>query len=189
MQYCLLKIIFPLELNSQCTYNYICMSSFSSSGFYVNGSSETFPDSKVHVANMGPTWVLSSPGGPHDGPMNLAIRVTKGLQTWIHCSMTTKVAFVIHFCFSSSSHCTTLFFFYFWYLCWIKYCHFISELLQSSMILQPEPISTEIPYHHYHYKHMMVVRQSYFNKGNPYICKMVSLYWNDPCNQSLMTTR
>ena len=31
-------------------------------------------DSKVHVAHMGPTWVLSSPGGPHIGPMNLAIR-------------------------------------------------------------------------------------------------------------------
>ena len=34
-----------------------------------------FPDSKVHRANMGPTWVLSAPDGPHVGPMNLAIRV------------------------------------------------------------------------------------------------------------------
>ena len=34
-----------------------------------------YTDSKVHVANMGPTWVLSSPGGPHVGPMNLIIRV------------------------------------------------------------------------------------------------------------------
>ena len=32
------------------------------------------PDSKVHGANMGPTWILSVPGGPHVGPMNLAIR-------------------------------------------------------------------------------------------------------------------
>ena len=32
------------------------------------------PDSKVHGANMGPTWVLSAPDGPHVGPMNLAIR-------------------------------------------------------------------------------------------------------------------
>ena len=32
------------------------------------------PDSKVHGANMGPTRVLSAPGGPHVGPMNLAIR-------------------------------------------------------------------------------------------------------------------
>ena len=31
-------------------------------------------DSKIHGANMGPTWVLSVPDGPHVGPMNLAIR-------------------------------------------------------------------------------------------------------------------
>ena len=34
----------------------------------------TIPDNKVHGANMGPTWVLSAPDGPHVGPMNLAIR-------------------------------------------------------------------------------------------------------------------
>ena len=32
-------------------------------------------DSKVRVTNMGPTWVLWTPGGPHVGPMNFAIRV------------------------------------------------------------------------------------------------------------------
>ena len=32
------------------------------------------PESKVHGANMGPTWVLSAPDGPHVGPVNLAIR-------------------------------------------------------------------------------------------------------------------
>ena len=32
------------------------------------------PDSKVYGANMGPTWVLSAPDGPHVGPMNLGIR-------------------------------------------------------------------------------------------------------------------
>ena len=32
------------------------------------------PDSKVHGTNMGSTWVLSAPDGPHVGPMNLAIR-------------------------------------------------------------------------------------------------------------------
>ena len=37
-------------------------------------STDRFPDSKVHGANMGPTWVLSAPDGPHVGPMNLAIR-------------------------------------------------------------------------------------------------------------------
>ena len=34
-----------------------------------------YPESKVHGANMGPTWVLSAPDGPHFGPMNLVIRV------------------------------------------------------------------------------------------------------------------
>ena len=33
------------------------------------------PDSKVHGANMGPVWGQQDPGGPHDGPMNLAIWV------------------------------------------------------------------------------------------------------------------
>ena len=32
------------------------------------------PDSKVHGANMGPIWGRQDPGGPHVGPMNLAIR-------------------------------------------------------------------------------------------------------------------
>ena len=31
------------------------------------------PDSKVQGANMWPTWVLSSPGGPHVDPVNFAI--------------------------------------------------------------------------------------------------------------------
>ena len=35
---------------------------------------EPIPDSKVHGANMGPTWVLPAPDVPHFGPMNLSIR-------------------------------------------------------------------------------------------------------------------
>ena len=39
----------------------------------------SIPDCKVHGANMGPTWVLSAPDGPHVGPMDLTIRdVTTG---------------------------------------------------------------------------------------------------------------
>ena len=37
-------------------------------------SIKVIPDSKVHGANMGPTWVLSAPGGSHVGPINLVIR-------------------------------------------------------------------------------------------------------------------
>ena len=36
---------------------------------------ERFPDNEVYGANMGPTWALSAPDGPHDGPINLAIWV------------------------------------------------------------------------------------------------------------------
>ena len=39
-----------------------------------NWSRKHNPDSKVHGTNMGPTWVLSAPDGPHVGPMYLAIR-------------------------------------------------------------------------------------------------------------------
>ena len=39
-----------------------------------------FPDSKFHEANMGPTWVLSAPDGPHVGPMNIAIRVVTSVR-------------------------------------------------------------------------------------------------------------
>ena len=34
-----------------------------------------YPDSKVHGANMGPTWVLPAPDEPHDGPINFVIWV------------------------------------------------------------------------------------------------------------------
>ena len=37
---------------------------------------DTLLDSKVHGANMGPTWVLSAPDGPHVASRNLATRAT-----------------------------------------------------------------------------------------------------------------
>ena len=37
-------------------------------------TADTILDNKDHGANMEPTWVLSAPGGPHAGPMNLATR-------------------------------------------------------------------------------------------------------------------
>ena len=36
---------------------------------------DSYPDSEVHGAKMGPTWVLLAPDGPHIGPVNLAIWV------------------------------------------------------------------------------------------------------------------
>ena len=37
--------------------------------------SNMLPDSKIHGANMGPNWGRQDPGGPHVGPMNIAIWV------------------------------------------------------------------------------------------------------------------
>ena len=39
-----------------------------------------FSDSKFHGANMGPTWVLTAPDGPHAGIMNLANRVVRQMM-------------------------------------------------------------------------------------------------------------
>ena len=47
-----------------------------------------YPDSKVHGANMGPTWVLSAPDVLHVGLMNLAIRVVlfTGTRLFLSCN-------------------------------------------------------------------------------------------------------
>ena len=37
------------------------------------GVKPLLPDSEVYGANMGPIWGRQDPGGPHVGPMNLAI--------------------------------------------------------------------------------------------------------------------
>ena len=59
-------------------------------------SGNQYPDSKGHRANMGPTWVLSAPDGPHVGPMILAIRVlinihwpVFNIECWKHNQITT----------------------------------------------------------------------------------------------------
>ena len=46
-------------------------------------SLDMIPDSKVHGANMAPTWVLSAPDGPHVGHMNLAIRDGKATTLFV----------------------------------------------------------------------------------------------------------
>ena len=58
-------------------------------------SCNSFSDSKVQGANMGPTWDLSAPDGSHVGPIrNLAIRVgtydatSRYLNKWWPSSMT-----------------------------------------------------------------------------------------------------
>ena len=43
------------------------------------------PDSKVHGANMEPIWGWQDPGGPHVGPMNLAI--WEGFRQILWCEL------------------------------------------------------------------------------------------------------
>ena len=47
-----------------------------------------YPESKVHGANMGPSWVLSTPDGPHVSPMNLVIRIVKLLFMLVFSDIT-----------------------------------------------------------------------------------------------------
>ena len=49
--------------------------------------STSYPDSKVHWANIGPILVRQDPGGPHVGPTNFAIRVyvTAQWDAMRHC--------------------------------------------------------------------------------------------------------
>ena len=54
------------------------------------------PDNKVDGANMGPTWVLSAPGGPHVGPIDLAIRVP--LSTLARCCLHMSLSTHHHAC-------------------------------------------------------------------------------------------
>ena len=70
------------------------------------------PDSKVHGDNMGPTWVLPAPDGPHVGHMNLGIRVImqyhksiphKGILLWGFAQMYSCVNHVFWLVGSSSS--------------------------------------------------------------------------------------
>ena len=56
-----------------------------------------FPDSKVHEANMGPTWVLSAPGRPHVGPMSLVSRVPSSTLGCIVGSHILLIDFSFHF--------------------------------------------------------------------------------------------
>ena len=52
---------------------------------------DTIPDSKVHRANMGPTWVLSAPDGPHVGSTNLAITDVIGYIILTHWGLVTHI--------------------------------------------------------------------------------------------------
>ena len=56
------------EVYSLCNLQYICIGwgKVLADLTHHKPLPEPIPDSKVHGANMGPTWVLSAPDGPHE---------------------------------------------------------------------------------------------------------------------------
>ena len=60
-----------------------------------NAKIKADPDSNVHGANMGPTWVLAALGGPHVGPMNLAVRGASHSSRFLLISSTLRVLWPI----------------------------------------------------------------------------------------------
>ena len=64
---------------------------------------DSFPDSKVHEAYIGPTWGRHDLGGPHVGPMNLALRV--GSFTLLINTNTESVlkSYMVHYLFKIHS--------------------------------------------------------------------------------------
>ena len=72
-------MVWTIYAEEHLFFLFLPWTSFFQSNFHIHSTS---PDSKVHGANMGPTWVLSALCGPHVGPMNLAIGVW--LSPWPH---------------------------------------------------------------------------------------------------------
>ena len=61
----------------------LCRCQWGNPGEKINQNHNT--DSKVHGANMGPSWGWQDPGGPHVGPMNFAIWEHNKRQESLKC--------------------------------------------------------------------------------------------------------
>ena len=57
---------------------------------------QSIPESKVHGANMGPTWALSVPDGPHVGPMNLAVRDVVSSRSVVGVLCVSPIVYSLH---------------------------------------------------------------------------------------------
>ena len=65
---------------------------------YFAASLNKYPDSKVHGASLGPTWVLSAPDGPHVGPWTLLSGKHVLLFWWPQTGTQMNVIAVVLFC-------------------------------------------------------------------------------------------
>ena len=107
------------------------------------------PDSKVHGAYMGPTWDRQDPGGPHVGPMILAIWVAVPIMNVIR-----------HVPLISSRNCIE------WKQGWNDTPGPWFKTKMSSC-----------QYSKSHCGDKTVVRPSYLHNGISFTGKTVSLYW------------
>ena len=71
---CLIVTFLYIRINGAFIYKLKVKAVISEWAIFV---AENFPDSKVHVANIGPIWRRQDPGGPHVGPMKVVI--------WVSC--------------------------------------------------------------------------------------------------------
>ena len=81
------------HLNRGCTIHKLLLNEprlFHQQCVFGENYTTVYPYNKVHGANMGPTWVLSAPHGPHVGPMDLAIRDTFLLMSFAKALFFTK---------------------------------------------------------------------------------------------------
>ena len=69
-----LAALCPAPMHQQ--WRCVCLCWSIAGRMYIRISND--PDSKVHVANMGPIWGRQDPGGLHVGPMNFAIWGSNG---------------------------------------------------------------------------------------------------------------
>ena len=76
-----LTMVSPRTLGQWCC-NLHCHSIISIQNSFEHHAKLWFPDSKVHGANMGPTWGREDPGGPHVGPWTLLSGFTP--KWWKH---------------------------------------------------------------------------------------------------------
>ena len=92
-------------------------------------------ESKVHGANMGPTWVMSTPDGHRIGPMNLAIRVSLNLELFIfgaQCLLSSNCRF------ANSKHVSLNVIAFSWcvWLIWLDWMHIDKGSFIFSLIVR-----------------------------------------------------
>ena len=79
---------------------------------WTNRKMKAAPDSKVHVANMGPIWGRKDPSGLHVGPMKFAIWgpiVFIGVVSFACCSYLKLNKFEHSFCYRNHSIATKIY--------------------------------------------------------------------------------